>query len=1015
MSTDIGTVPTRYHRAFNDRDFEAFRQVFDEDVEVVVDGMAFRGIDAAVGYGVMSVSRLPGLRVASERVVARSDDTVVTEVALVNGDPAGGPSRREGTACEVWRVRNGRALSVHSYYMPEPGDPTEAVRVPSRAEAAVVAEERAALQRVATLVARGVSRDQLFAAVTQEIGWLLAADATALVRFEPGDAVTLVAAWTSGPIDLPIGTSRPVDDLLRSMRETGRPWRGGTADLPLTAPFADAARALGLRTFVGVPIAVDGRTWGLAFAASSADRPFADGAEARLAMFTELVAVAIAGAQARAELRAFADEQAALRRVATLVVRAAEPHEVFTAVAAEVGQLLAPDHAVLARYDGEAITVVGTWLRTGEPPPTPVGGRLPLGGRNVSTMVFRTGRPARIEAGISGPIGEAASRDWKVRSSVGVPIHVEGQVWGTMVVAFSRPEPPPADVEARLVGFTELVGSAVSNAAARTELRGFADEQAALRRVATLVARAAAPEEVFAAVAAEVGRVLPTDFTFLSRYDPGPVATLVGTWARHDPVGALPVGTRVPLGGRNVVSLVFRTRGPARVDRYAEAQGPAAAAARAAGMRAAVGVPISVDGRLWGVVGAGVEREQALPADAEARLTVFTELVATAIANAQAQVQLRGYAREEAALRRVATRVARAAAPEEVFAAVAAELGRLLGCDLTLMNRYDAGDAATIVGVWSRTDVPAPVPLGHRAPLGGRNVTTRVFGTGRPARIDDYGTDPGAGFAPYMAAGFRSAAGAPISVGGRLWGVMLAMAREQPLPADTEARLSRFTELVATAISNAEAQAALAASRARIVAAADAARQRIERDLHDGVQQRLVSLALHLRGRARAAAPPGAQELTTHLDEMAAEVGGVLDELRELARGVHPVALAEGGLRPALKTLARRSAVPVRLDVRVDGRLPEPVELAAYYVVAEALTNAAKHADASVVDVQLATGEGVLHVLVRDDGRGGAGLTRGSGLAGLQDRVEALGGRISLESPPGSGTTLRVSLPLAAP
>jgi signal transduction histidine kinase len=212
-----------------------------------------------------------------------------------------------------------------------------------------------------------------------------------------------------------------------------------------------------------------------------------------------------------------------------------------------------------------------------------------------------------------------------------------------------------------------------------------------------------------------------------------------------------------------------------------------------------------------------------------------------------------------------------------------------------------------------------------------------------------------------------------------------------PLPVDTEARLADFTDLVATALADAESQAALTASRARIVAAADATRRRIERDLHDGAQQRLVSLALHLRSTVRSALPPGARELTDRLDAVGTELTGVLDDLREFARGLHPSALADGGLRPALKALARRSAVPVRLEVRVDRRLPDPIELAAYYTVAETLTNSVIHASS-----------------------GGADPRRGSGLVALTDRVEALGGRLALLSPRGGGTTVGISLPLPA-
>jgi signal transduction histidine kinase len=255
----------------------------------------------------------------------------------------------------------------------------------------------------------------------------------------------------------------------------------------------------------------------------------------------------------------------------------------------------------------------------------------------------------------------------------------------------------------------------------------------------------------------------------------------------------------------------------------------------------------------------------------------------------------------------------------------------------------------------------------------------------------------------------------PVSAGGRLWGVMVVSStQEEPLPAGTEARLAGFTELAATAIANAEAQAELAASRARIVTTADATRRRIERNLHDGAQQHLVSLALQLRA-VQPAVPSGAGELVRQLDGVATGLVEVLEELREIARGLHPATLAECGLRSALKALARRSAVPVRLDVRVEGRLAEPVETAAYYVVAEALTNAAKHAHATAAEVQVAAGEGVLHVRVRDDGCGGADVTRGCGLTGLKDRAEALGGRLALHSPPGEGTTLQVQLPVEQP
>ena len=387
----------------------------------------------------------------------------------------------------------------------------------------------------------------------------------------------------------------------------------------------------------------------------------------------------------------------------------------------------------------------------------------------------------------------------------------------------------------------------------------------------------------------------------------------------------------------------------------------------------------------------------------------------TSIARLHARLvaEHRQIAGEQAALRRVAMLVAQGAPPEEVFAAVAAEAGRLLRADATLLSRYDQDAKATVVGAWtSKGDTPAP--LGTRLSLGGRDLHTLVFQRGRPARIDDYGEASASAAAVDIArkTGVRSGAGVPISVEGRLWGV-IGIASGRELPPDTEARLAGFTELAATAIANAETQAALTASRARLVATTDQARRRIERDLHDGVQQRLVSLALRLREAQ--ATLPATGELAQRLDRAVSEANGVLEELREVARGIHPAILTESGLRPALRALARRSAVPVSLDVQVAGRLPEPVEFAAYHAVSEALANVAKYAQASAAEVEIGVGDGMLRVDVRDDGRGGADVGRGSGLLGLKDRVEALGGWISLRSEAGAGTVMRIALPLGDP
>jgi signal transduction histidine kinase len=533
-------------------------------------------------------------------------------------------------------------------------------------------------------------------------------------------------------------------------------------------------------------------------------------------------------------------------------------------------------------------------------------------------------------------------------------------------------------------------------------------EQAALRRVAMLVARGTAPEAVFAAVAEEAGRLLGADRATMARFDPDGTGTIVASWCSTGP--AFPVGSRWSIGGPNLLTLVFQTGCAARMDDYGGASGPGAKA-RELGIRAAIGVPVSVEGRLWGLIAVG-SRGAPLPVGTEEQLAGFTELVATAVANAQARMELRRFAEEQAALRRVAMLVAEGAAPEKVLTAVAKEAGRLLGVEYTAMTRYDPDGFRTVVAAWSETGPSFPV--GTRTKLGGRNVTTLVFQTGRPARIDDYSSASGPIADAVHDFGSNAAVGAPISVEGRLWGVMVLDSRSGPLPPGAEARLAGFTELAGTAIANAEARTALAASRARIVATADATRRRIERNLHDGAQQRLVSLALDLRA-AEAVAATGTGDLAPELDRVAAGLDDVLADLREIARGLHPAVLADGGLTPALKTLVRRSAVPVHLDIQVGWRLPEPVEIAVYYTVAEALTNAAKHAGATAADIEVTVGDGVLNVCVRDNGRGGADAGDGSGLAGLRDRAEALGGHLRLHSPPGEGTTLEITLPLDEP
>jgi PAS domain S-box-containing protein len=533
----------------------------------------------------------------------------------------------------------------------------------------------------------------------------------------------------------------------------------------------------------------------------------------------------------------------------------------------------------------------------------------------------------------------------------------------------------------------------------------------ALRRVATLVAEEAEPRDLFALVAEEVARVVNIPFSLVARYELDGTATECASF----PPGTslFPVGKRWSLDGTNVLALVRTTSGAARIDDLSHLDGELAEAARRGGIRSTVGVPIVVAGRLWGAMAVCTTEPDPLPVGTEARLASFTELLATAIGNAESREALGLLADEQAALRRVATLVARGASPSEVFSAVAAELARVLAVQHASVWRYEPDGAATLLAA-SGEPGAKKMPVGDRFTLEGDNLAAMVLHTGRPARMDSLDEAAGSAAARIRELGIRAAVAAPIIVDGHLWGVAsVASLRPEPLPPDAETRVCDFADLAATAIANAEAHAELTASRARIVAAADAARRRIERDLHDGAQQRLVSLGLEMR-TAEASVPAELSAFKDQISHLVTGLAGVAEDLQEISRGIHPAILSRGGLGPALKTLARRSAVPVELDVGVDRRLPDAVEVAAYYVVAETLTNAAKHARASEITVHVEVEGTNLHLSIRDDGIGGADTANGSGLTGLVDRVEALGGKLTISSQPGRGTSFAVKIPLEA-
>jgi PAS domain S-box-containing protein len=371
----------------------------------------------------------------------------------------------------------------------------------------------------------------------------------------------------------------------------------------------------------------------------------------------------------------------------------------------------------------------------------------------------------------------------------------------------------------------------------------------------------------------------------------------------------------------------------------------------------------------------------------------------------------RALAEEQASLRRIATLVAGEAPPSSVFEQVTREVAHLLHVPSASVLRYETDGHATVVGSWREAGLTG-LPLGSSLDLGGDSVVARVYRSGRPERIDDY--DDAAGpLAEHMRSlGYRSSVAAPLSVGGRLWGVLVASTtRSEAMVAGSERRLLDFADLVAQAVSNADAYEKLAGSRARIVEAGDAERRRLERNLHDGAQQRLVSLALQLR-LVEAGFESNPARARHDLAEAREQLKQALDELRELARGIHPAILTDGGLALALSALAHRAPLPVEINDVPDERLPEPVEAAAYYLIAEAITNVAKHAHASHVAVSVRRDDGRLLVEVADDGVGGADPGGGSGLHGLTDRVEALHGHLRLDSPPGGGTRVEARIPV---
>jgi GAF domain-containing protein len=905
----------------------------------------------------------------------------------------------------------------------------------SEMRARALAEEQAALRRVATVVARAPESERVFSIVAREVASVLNVPGVIVQRYEAdGTVVTLGDAFDSELAGaerfLGVGSRMPRDpgSLAAQVFETQSPARvDDFSTLPGT--IGDLARAAGLGSGCAGPIVVNGELWGKLCVFSQAGAVLPADTENRLHDFIELVATAIANYEARTDLatsesraRELAEEQAALRRVATLVARAPASVDFFSTLAREVASVLNVPAVLVGRFedDGTVLTFGAAYSSdlSGAHRFLGVGTRMPRDPGSLAAQVYETHQAARVDdySCLSGDIGDAA-RTARLGSGCGGPIAVNGELWGQLCVFSRAGTTLPVGTENRLHDFIELIATAIANHEARAELatsetraRELAEEQAALRRVATLVAEGASPNRVFDVVRDEVEQMFGIPNTILMRFDADGMATLLAT--PGDYLG--PVGRKWLLeGDDSAVARVRRTGRAARADYTTGARGPLAEAAQRGGTLFPVAVPVVVEGDLWGAMSVGSRGPERPPPDLEGRLAKFTELLASAIANAESRADLaasearaRELASEQAALRRVATLVAQGASPDELFSAVAREVAGVVDIPVVGIHRYEADGTFTTVGVAGESSLE----VGTRCSVKDEGMAGMILASGRPSRRDDYSNIPRGVVREDLRVPM---VGVPVVVEGSIWGFMVAADQSgRPIPVGAEERLARFTELVATAVSNATTRADLLTSRARIVSAADETRRRLERDLHDGIQQWLVALALRAR---KAAAPSAGEPAVKALSGLADDLVAVTDELREISRGIHPAILSDAGLDDALEALARRSTIRVDLDVSFQRRYDPTLEATVYYVAAESITNAVKHAEASTVTVRGGRRNGAIELEISDDGVGGADPGRGTGLIGLKDRVDTLGGTISFTSPPGDGTTIRVRLPASTP
>ena len=691
-------------------------------------------------------------------------------------------------------------------------------------------------------------------------------------------------------------------------------------------------------------------------------------------------------------LRALAQERAALLRVAELVARAAPPAEVFATVVTEASRLLSGQAMTLTHFEGPGeLAVVAS--RNG---PAPVGDRVLFEADTLPERVLRCAAVVRVDDYTDEPDAVLAA-SYGLGAAVSVPVTVSGAVWG-MLTATSPSEPLPLGTEDRLAQFAQLIAVTIGNSQANTDFRALANEQAALRRIAELSARGTSAEEVLRAVAVEGSRLSGADFTTVLRYEADgstEVMALDGA-----PIGVA-IGMRAPGSGTGAVQRLWRTGRAARVDNLAEVSGQWPQIARRAAFTASVAAPILLQGALWGAL-VVVSRDQPLPHGIEHHLVRFADQVGIAISAVDARLRLHALADEQAALRRVAECVARGSTPDEVFVAVTNEASALLGDLGVALMLYDNAGAVVVATCNS------PAPVGLHVPFSAGTAVNQMFRTGRPAHVDTYEDTSLAGIAREV--GITSSTAVPITVEGQVRAALVSSNIAPATRAAAAARLAQFGELAAVAIANAETRAKLTASRARVVATADETRRRLQRDVHDGAQQRLVHALIALK-MARTTVDVGSAA-SEFVEEALTNVERASSELRDIVHGILPRSLTHSGLRTGLESLVSGVTLPV--DVRVTSpRLPAAVETTAYFIVAESLTNAVKHAKAQRVRLSVDLHEDTLVIEIRDDGVGGADPNRGSGLTGLLDRVAAADGSLTIISAPGGGTVVRAELPVA--